>query len=122
MILKRSPATLALGFLVLAGGAAPVLAQQSCDDLYNRSMAASQTYGTGSAQYAQLYDQYTRCASANPLHAPGSSMLSGTHNMPGPKAGTMSNQVMPERSPACSPEALAAMPPEHRLACERVPR
>ena len=42
----------------------------------------------------------------------------GTHNMPGPgKVGTMSNQVMPELSPNCSPEALATMPPEHRAAC-----
>jgi hypothetical protein len=42
----------------------------------------------------------------------------GTHNMPGPgKIGAMSNQVMPERSPNCSPEALATMPPEHRAAC-----
>ena len=42
----------------------------------------------------------------------------GTHNMPGPgKVGTMSNKVMPERSPNCSPEALASMPPEHRAAC-----
>ena len=122
MLLKRSPAMLALGFFVLAGGAAQAIAQQTCTDLYNRTMAAFQTYGVGSAQYAQIYDQYTRCAAANPLHAPGSSMLSGTHNMPGPKAGTMSNQVMPENSPACSPEALATMPPEHRLACERAPR
>ena len=42
----------------------------------------------------------------------------GTHNMPGPgKVGAMSNKVMPESSPNCSPEALAAMPPEHRAAC-----
>ena len=42
----------------------------------------------------------------------------GTHNMPGPgKTGAMSNKVMPELSPNCSPEALATMPPEHRAAC-----
>ena len=42
----------------------------------------------------------------------------GTHNVPGPgKIGAMSNKVMPERSPDCSPEALATMPPEHRAAC-----
>jgi hypothetical protein len=48
-------------------------------------------------------------------------MLRGTHNMPGPPkaTGTMSNEVMPSRSPDCSPEALANMPPEHRQACER---
>jgi hypothetical protein len=47
-----------------------------------------------------------------------SSMQAGTHNMPGPpKTGAMSNQVMPERNPNCSPEALATMPPEHRQAC-----
>jgi len=44
---------------------------------------------------------------------------SGTHNMPGPKAGTMSNQAMPAMSPNCSQEALAAMPSEHRLACQK---
>ena len=44
-------------------------------------------------------------------------MLSGTHNMPGPKTGTMSNEVMPSRSPDCSPAALANMPIEHRQAC-----
>jgi hypothetical protein len=51
--------------------------------------------------------------------APTSDMtMYGTHNMPGPgKIGAMSNKVMPERSPDCSPEALATMPPEHRAAC-----
>ena len=115
-------ATLAAAFVVLAGGTLPAFAQASCADLYNRTMSAHQAYGAGSPQYAQMYDQYTRCTAANPMHAPGQSMLSGTHTMPGPKAGTMSNQAMPERSSACSPEALATMPPEHRLACERAPR
>jgi hypothetical protein len=46
-------------------------------------------------------------------------MLSGTPNMPGPKAGKMSNQAMPAMSPNCSQEALAAMPSEHRLACQK---
>jgi hypothetical protein len=46
-------------------------------------------------------------------------MLSGTPNMPGPKAGTMSNQAMPAMSTNCSQEALAAMPSEHRLACQK---
>ena len=44
--------------------------------------------------------------------------MSGTHTMPGPgRPSTMSNEVMPELSPNCSPEALAYMPPEHRAAC-----
>lgn len=46
-------------------------------------------------------------------------MLSGTHTMPGPKAGTMANEQMPMRSPDCSPEALATMPPEHRQMCSQ---
>lgn len=48
------------------------------------------------------------------------SMQSGQHNMSGPpKAPVMSNEVMPERNPKCSEAALANMPPEHRLACEK---
>ena len=112
---------LAAGLVLLAGGTLPAFAQASCGDLYNRTMAAYQSYGAGSPQYAQMYGQYMRCLAANPMHGPGQSMLSGTHTMPGTKAGIMSNQVMPERSSACSPEALATMPPEHRLACERAP-
>ena len=47
------------------------------------------------------------------------SMTAGTHGMPGlPKPGTMSNQVMPERSAYCTPERLATMPPEHRQYCQ----
>ena len=122
MRMTRAFTALSASLMVLGGIAAPAAAQQSCSDLYNRTMTAYQTYGAGSPQYAQLYDQYTRCSAGNPLHAPGQSMLSGTHNMPGTKAGTMGNQAMPERSPACTPEALATMPPEHRLACERAPR
>ena len=50
-------------------------------------------------------------------------MLSGTHGMQGaPKPGTMSNQLMPERSPNCSEAALATMPPEHRQACLNAPQ
>ena len=57
----------------------------------------------------------TACAPQPPTS--GMTMY-GTHNMPGPgKTGAMSNEVMPERSPDCSPEALATMPPEHRAAC-----
>ena len=44
-------------------------------------------------------------------------MLGGTHEMPN-KGGLMSNQAMPSASIDCSPEALAAMPPEHRAACQ----
>lgn len=47
------------------------------------------------------------------------SMLSGSHAMPGPKSGTMSDQVMPSRSQDCSEAALANMPPEHRQICEK---
>jgi hypothetical protein len=36
-----------------------------------------------------------------------------------PKAGSMPDKMMPERSPDCSEEALKNMPPEHRQACER---
>ncbi len=55
---------------------------------------------------------------APPSH-PDNEMLRGTHTMQGtPKPGSMSNKVMPSRSPDCSPEALANMPPEHRKACE----
>ena len=47
------------------------------------------------------------------------SMTAGSHGMPGlPKPGTMSNQVMPERSAYCTPERLATMPPEHRQYCQ----
>lgn len=47
------------------------------------------------------------------------SMTAGAHGMPGlPKPGTMSNQVMPERSAYCRPERLATMPPEHRQYCQ----
>ena len=58
---------------------------------------------------------FTACAP----QPPSSDMtMSGTHTMPGPgKPATMSNEVMPGLSPYCSPEALAAMPPEHRAAC-----
>ena len=45
-------------------------------------------------------------------------MATGSHVMPGPKAGTMSDRVMPSRSADCTDEALAKMPPEHRQACE----
>ena len=46
------------------------------------------------------------------------SMSAGSHGMPGlPKPGTMSNQVMPERSQYCAPDKLATMPPEHRAYC-----
>lgn len=105
--------------IAIVGSAVPASAQYTCADLYNRTMASYQTYGTASPQYAQVYGQYMRCLAANPMHGPGQSMLSGTHNMPGTKAGTMSNQVMPERSSACAAEAVATMPPEHRLACDR---
>ena len=44
-------------------------------------------------------------------------MLGGTHEMPN-KGGLMSNQAMPSASIDCSPEALAAMPPEHKAACQ----
>ena len=48
-----------------------------------------------------------------------SGMTAGSHGMPGlPKPGTMSNEVMPERSAYCTPERLATMPPEHRQYCE----
>lgn len=50
---------------------------------------------------------------------PETPMTSGTHLMPGPKAGVMSNKSMTWRNPYCTPEALANMPPEHRLACEQ---
>ena len=116
-MLKRSSTTLASGIFVLAGLAFPASAQQSCTDLYNSLMAA---YRSSSAQYAPLWNEDTgRCAAYNPQHGAGSSMVSGTHNMPGPKAGTMSNQAMPSMSPNCSPEALATMPPEHRSACQQ---
>jgi hypothetical protein len=85
--------------------------------MYHGVMAAHQS---GSPQYPRLWNQYTaHCAAYNPQHGTGSSMLSGTPNMPGPKAGTMSNQAMPAMSPNCSQEALAAMPSEHRLACQK---
>ena len=58
-------------------------------------------------------------APAPPSH-PDNEMLRGTHTMQGTtKPGTMGNKVMPERSPDCSPEALAKMSPEHRAACEK---
>jgi Spy/CpxP family protein refolding chaperone len=44
-------------------------------------------------------------------------MLSGSHPM-APKAGSMSDRVMPWRSSDCTKSALAAMPPEHRKLCE----
>lgn len=56
------------------------------------------------------------CASGPHTNA---SMLSGSHIMPGPKAGNMSDRVMPSRSADCTEAALANMPPEHRQACER---
>ena len=118
-MLKRSALTLVAAALVLAGAVFPASAQQSCTDQYNTLIAA---YQSGSAQYAQLWNQYTAsCAPYNPQHEGGSPMVMGTHNMPGTKAGTMSNQAMPPMSPNCSPEALATMPPEHRLACQRPP-
>lgn len=49
------------------------------------------------------------------------SMLSGSHAMPGPKSGTMSDQVMPSRSQDCTEAALANMPADHRKACEQKP-
>lgn len=55
------------------------------------------------------------CGGPAPQHTEGS-MLSGTHNMPGSKAG-MSNEYMPERAFKCSEAELATMPPEHRQAC-----
>jgi hypothetical protein len=56
---------------------------------------------------------------AAPSH-PDDQMLRGTHTMQGTtKPGTMSNKAMPLRSPDCSPEAAAKMPPEHRKACEQ---
>jgi hypothetical protein len=56
-------------------------------------------------------------SACTPRQHTDATMLSGTHTMPGPKAGTMANDQMPMRSPDCSPEALAAMPPEHRQMC-----
>lgn len=47
------------------------------------------------------------------------SMLSGSHVMPGQKAGVMSDRVMPSRSADCTDEALAKMPVEHHAICER---
>ena len=47
------------------------------------------------------------------------SMLSGSHVMPGPKSGTMSDRVMPSRSQDCTEAALANMPADHRKACEQ---
>ena len=49
------------------------------------------------------------------------SMLSGSHAMPGPKSGTMSDQVMPSHSQDCTEAALANMPADHRKACEQKP-
>lgn len=46
-------------------------------------------------------------------------MATGSHVMPGPKAGTMSDRVMPSRSADCTEAALATMPPEHRQICEK---
>jgi hypothetical protein len=69
------------------------------------------------ATVAVLTATITACA---PQPHTDDTMLMGTHSMPGPaKPGAMSNQAMPSRSPDCAPEALATMPPEHRLACER---
>ena len=71
---------------------------------------------------AMIWAGAVALAAAVSACAPGphtdDTMLRGTHNMPvGTKANTMSNEVMPTRSPDCSPAALANMPPEHRQAC-----
>lgn len=47
-------------------------------------------------------------------------MLSGSHVMYTPMSTpqrSMTDRLMPSRSPDCTEEALATMPPEHRRAC-----
>ena len=44
-------------------------------------------------------------------------MFAGSHPM-APKAGSMPDRAMPERSSDCSERALKKMPPEHRRQCE----
>ena len=56
------------------------------------------------------------CASGPHTNA---SMLSGSHMMPGAKAGLVGDRVMPSRSADCTVTALANMPPEHRQICEK---
>lgn len=60
----------------------------------------------------------TLSACANGPHTKDS-MLSGSHVMPGSKAGTMSDRAMPSRSANCTESALASMPADHRQACEK---
>lgn len=57
-------------------------------------------------------------ACATGPHTEGT-MLSGSHQMPGVKVGNMSDRAMPSHSPDCTEAALANMPPEHRLLCEK---
>ena len=52
-------------------------------------------------------------------------MLSGSHIMSTPMSTpqrSMPDRVMPSRSPDCTEEALATMPPEHRQACPNAGR
>lgn len=59
----------------------------------------------------------TISAGAETTHTEGS-MMSGVHQMPGPKAGIMPHSAMPSHNPKCMKEALATMPPSHRKYCE----
>jgi hypothetical protein len=45
------------------------------------------------------------------------SMMAGSHMMAGQKGQHMTDRVMPSKSPHCTEESLAKMPPVHRAAC-----
>lgn len=57
--------------LLISAAAAPASAQfapyENCGDLYNRTMAAYQTFGPQSPQYAQMLNDYSgRCLGGGP--------------------------------------------------------
>jgi hypothetical protein len=63
-----------------------------------------------------MHDMGEKTSANAPTHT-ADSMASGSHAMPDNKQHHMSDRTMPSRSPNCSEEALAKMPPEHRAAC-----